>query len=114
MLHVMDEAMERGEKIAEEVEKYAPKTPEERREEIIEEATGIEKDEGMLSDIMDELTELEEEILETDLEKNEEQMEELSSVEDREQIINIETGDFLNQSVDDQIPLKYKRIDYRV
>ena len=114
MLHVMDEAMERGEKIAEEVEKYAPKTPEECREEIIEEATGIEKNEGILSDIMDELTELEEEMLETDLENNGEQMEELSSVEDREQIINTETCDFLYQSGDDQIPLKYKRIDYRV
>ena len=61
MMHVMDEAVERGEKIAEEAEKYAPKTPEERKEEMIEEATGVEKNEGMLSEIMDEMTDAAEE-----------------------------------------------------
>ncbi len=62
MFHALDEAMERGEKIAKEAEKYAPKTPEERREDMIEEATGADKDAGMLSEIMDELSEAAEEM----------------------------------------------------
>ena len=41
MFHVLDAARERAEKIAEEAEKYAPKTPEERLEDMIEEATGV-------------------------------------------------------------------------
>ena len=56
--HVLDEAQERGEKIAEVAEKMEPKTPEEHREDMIEEATGVEKDEGMLSEAMDELSEM--------------------------------------------------------
>jgi len=114
MLHVMDEAMERGEKIAEEVEKYAPKTPEERREEMIEEATGIEKDEGMLSDIMDELNELEEEMSEAVMEDIEEETKELSQAEDMEEIIKTGTDDFQNQTGGGMIPANYKRIDYRI
>ena len=66
MMHVMDEAMERGEKIAEDAEKYAPKTPEERKEEMIEEATGAAEDESMLSEIMDELTDAAEEMPDTE------------------------------------------------
>ena len=62
MFHILDEARERGEKIAEEAEKMAPKTPEERREEMIEEATGIDKDKGILSEVMDELEDQIEEI----------------------------------------------------
>ena len=56
MFHVLDEAREMAEKIAEEAEKYAPKTPEERLEDIIEEATGVEKDEGMLDEMLEEIT----------------------------------------------------------
>ena len=40
VFHMLDEARELGEKIAEAAEKNAPKTPEERREDMIEEATG--------------------------------------------------------------------------
>lgn len=38
MFHLMDEAKERGEKIAEAIEKSAPKTAEERKKEAVEEA----------------------------------------------------------------------------
>ena len=69
MLHVMDEARERADKIAEEAEKYAPKTPEEHREdmaeEAVEKATGVEKLEGMLSDTMEELSEVAEDMEES-------------------------------------------------
>jgi uncharacterized phage infection (PIP) family protein YhgE len=69
MFHVMDEARERADKIAEEAEKYAPKTPEEHREdmaeEAVEKATGVEKLEGMLSDTMEELSEVAEDMEES-------------------------------------------------
>ncbi len=54
MFHVMDEAMERAEQIAEEAEKLAPKTPEERREDMIEEITGVEKNDGLISELLEE------------------------------------------------------------
>lgn len=57
MLHLLDEAKERGEKIAEAIEKSAPKTPEERKEEAVEEALGIDEKKGILSDILDEISE---------------------------------------------------------
>ncbi len=53
--HVMDEAREMGEKIAEAVEDSEPKTPEERQEEELEEITGVEK--GELMEALDELLE---------------------------------------------------------
>lgn len=58
MYHLMDEARERGEKIAEAAEDSKPKTPEERKEELVEEALGVEEEDGMLSEIMDELDEV--------------------------------------------------------
>ena len=81
MSHVLDEAREIGEKIAEEAEKTAPKTPEERKDDMIEEATGKDEEgEGMLSEMMDEMAETVEELeeqLEEELgEQLEEQLEE--------------------------------------
>ncbi len=64
MWHIMDESTERGEKIAEAAEKMEPKTPEERQEEMVEEALGIEDSGGMIEEIMDEVEELTEEVLE--------------------------------------------------
>lgn len=62
MGHVLDEAIEWGEKIAEAVEKSRPKTPEERLEELAEEALGTEDGEGMLEELTEELQELVEEM----------------------------------------------------
>lgn len=60
MFCVMDEARERGEQIAKAAEKYAPKTPEERKAEALEEmaaeALGTDESEGM--DALEELAEL--------------------------------------------------------
>lgn len=64
MWHIMDESTERGEKIAEAAEKMEPKTPEERQEEMVEEALGIEDSGGMIEEIMDEVEELTEELTE--------------------------------------------------
>ncbi len=62
VFHMLDEAWETGEKIAEAAEKAAPKTPEERKEELIEEATGVEKSDGLLADVMDDPTDIADEM----------------------------------------------------
>lgn len=111
MFHVFDEAEELGEKIAEAAEKMAPKTPEELREQIIEEATGIDTGDGILSEIMDEIEEQMEELAETC-----EDIEELA--EDTMQLTD--TADMTNEQElceleeNKAIWENYKRIDYRV
>ncbi|WP_242826388.1 hypothetical protein [Lachnospira multipara] len=112
MFHVLDEARELAEKIAEEAEKYAPKTPEERLEDMIEEATGVDKDAGMLAEAMDELEEIAEEMAEETVEELDEMSEELEEVKnadktqaEMEVASKVLTGD---------LPEKYKRIDYRI
>lgn len=64
MWHILDESTERGEKIAEAAEKTKPKTPEERQEDMVEEALGIEGSDGMLEEILDEVEEVTEELTE--------------------------------------------------
>lgn len=71
MFHILDESTEKGEKLAEAVDKMEPKTPEERLEEMAEEALGIE-DGGELEEIMDELEEVVEEVTEEVTEELEE------------------------------------------
>ena len=70
MFHVMDEAEERGEKLAEAAERNKPKTEEERKEEMVDEALGTEENKGMMSEIMDEFSETTEEMTEQMTEKN--------------------------------------------
>lgn len=55
MLHVLDEAQERAEKIAKAAEKNKPKTLEERKKDALDEAAGKDEDKGGLSEIMDDL-----------------------------------------------------------
>lgn len=64
VFHVLDEAMEKGEKIAKAVEKTEPKTPEERAEDLAKEALGIEEEEGMLEEALEEVSEVIEETAE--------------------------------------------------
>ena len=112
MFHVLDEARERAEKIAEEAEKYAPKTPEERLEDMIEEATGVDKDAGMLAEAMDELEEIAEEMVEESAEELDEMSEELEEVENIDQTkAEMEAASEVSTGV---LPEKYKRIDYRI
>lgn len=112
MFHILDEARERAEKIAEEAEKYAPKTPEERLEDMIEEATGVDKDAGMLAEAMDELEEITEEMMEESVEELDEMSEMLEEVENADQTqAEMEAASKVSTSV---LPEKYKRIDYRI
>lgn len=65
MWHMMDESQEIGEKIAEAVEKSKPKTPEERLEDLAEEAAGTESGGGILEELdeaLEEALELQEEM----------------------------------------------------
>ncbi len=75
MSHILDEAQEQGERNAKAAEKLEPKTPEERREEMAEEALGTEENEGVLEEVMDEMSESIEEVQEELLESQEELLE---------------------------------------
>lgn len=92
MGHVLDEAKEIGEKIAEEAEKTAPKTPEEREKDKIEEATGSEdENKGMLSEVLDEMEQLAGELQE----ELEEELKDATAAEElngRAECANLEAG----------------------
>ena len=101
MFHTMDEARERGEKIAELAEDYAPKTEEERKEEMVEEALGIEE-KGGLTESMEEVQEIAEEMVEELVTENVELLDETMTAEDE---MFTETELLKPEEV------KYKRID---
>ncbi len=113
VFHVLDEARERGEKIAEMAEKFASKTAEERREDMIEEATGVEKNEGMFGDILEELEEVTEEVTEEMAEELKEMTDETLSETNMEQGLLPGTNGIEGLSAK-EIAEKYKRIDYRI
>ena len=119
MFHILDEARERGEKIAEEAEKMAPKTPEERREDMIEEATGIDKDKGILSEVMDELedqieeiTEMAEDMAEISEENLDELSEEALASADAAEMAQAE--EIKDMQAGNAAPEKYKHIDLHI
>lgn len=56
MFHAMDEAQERGEKIAEQAKKNKPKTEEERKEEQKDEILGTDDDKSKLTDSIEEVS----------------------------------------------------------
>ena len=80
MFHTMDEARERGEQIAELAEDYAPKTEEERKEEMVEEALGIEE-KGGLTEGMEEVQKITEEMVEELATENAELLDEAMTAE---------------------------------
>ena len=114
VFHMLDEARELGEKIAEAAEKNAPKTPEERREDMIEEVTGVDMDGGILGEVMDELEDITEEMTEKAAEELEEMTEETLSEQDLKQALYQEPLSTEDPVEDDLLQDKYKRIDYRV
>ena len=101
MFHTMDEARERGEQIAELAEDYAPKTEEERKEEMVEEALGIEE-KGGLTESMEAVQEITEEMVEELATENMEVLDETMAAESE---VLTETGVLLLEEI------KYKRID---
>ncbi|MBR4982977.1 MAG: hypothetical protein IKY94_10490 [Lachnospiraceae bacterium] len=101
MFHTMDEARERGEKIEELAEDYAPKTEEERKEEMVEEALGIEE-KGGLTESMEEVQEITEEMVEELATENVELLDEAMTAESE---VLAETAVLPPEEV------KYKKID---
>lgn len=76
MWHVMDEARELGEKIAEAVEDMEPKTAEERREDMAEEAMGTDESKSTMEEMMEDVSDLAEDA--SAVEENAEELEELA------------------------------------
>lgn len=114
----LDEAREIGEKIAEAAEKYAPKTPEERLEEMAEEASGTDGNEGVMSEIMDELSEIIEEIQEEELQETaevvEEQLMENISIIEESQLNALPPESAAGLIENSKIPKRYTSIDIRI
>ena len=111
--HMLDEARELGEKMAKAAEKNATKTPEERREELIEEITGVEND-GLLGELMDELPKIEEEMAEESIEELEKVSE--ASLQESEENRALYQEDTTTEEVvtAESLTDKYTRIDYRI
>ncbi len=110
MMHFMDEMIERAEKLAEAAEEYAPKTPEERTEEMLEEALGIEEEKGELMESMEELAELAEEMSEELLKELPDELSE-ESIENMEELPVANAESFLVKEQQPEQLGKYKRID---
>ena len=114
MFHILDEAREMGEKIAEAVEKMEPKTPEERLEDMAEEAMGIDGDDGILEEVLDEVAKIEEELEETVEEELTETMVESKDAEGMEdKYFGADTG-YLAEYADEVQNNIYKPIDIRL
>ena len=114
MFHVFDEAQELAEKIAEAAEKNKPKTPEERREDMIEEATGVEESEGLLSEVLDELTDVMDEVTE---EITEETVDELEKITEELDPLAIEEKELIEKQIKEKenlLPENYQGFDYRI
>ena len=114
MFHVFDEAQELAEKIAEAAEKNKPKTPEERREDMIEEATGVEESEGLLSEVLDELTDVMEEVIEEITEETVDKLEEITEELDP---LAIEEKELIEKQIKEKenlLPENYQGFDYRI
>ena len=80
MFHTMDEARDRGEQIAELAEDNAPKTEEERKEEMVEEALNIE-DKGGFTESMEDVQKITEEMVEEHATENLEVLDETITTE---------------------------------
>lgn len=102
MWHILDEAREIGEKIAEAVEKMEPKTPEERLEEIVEEAMGTEDSGGLLEEIMEDVAQTQEELQEAVQEEVLEQLDE-ELPEDLQEQLKEELPEGLQEQLDEEL-----------
>lgn len=116
MMHLMDESQERGEKIAEALEKSEPKTAEERLEDMAEEAMGVDKGvlDEMMDEVMDEVTEMQEELQDA---ISEESLEEAVQTTDIPEMKSIEQQleEQVQEQVQKQIQEKiYTPIDLRI
>lgn len=110
MWHAMDEVKEQAEKIAEAAEDSKPKTPEERREEAVEEALGIEKGEGILEEVAEEMEEVTEEMQEQMEEMQPEELAEKST----EEIIKTQVAETAKQQQETEAEQKENIVEQAV
>lgn len=112
MFHLMDEAKERGEEIAKAIEKSEPKTAEERKKEAVEEALGIDEGQGLLSDILDQVTEEAAKALE-DMSEAQAPLDqtETQAAEVLDAAVLLEPQDIRGQEMLPEYPAAYKRFD---
>lgn len=111
MWHVLDEAKEIGKKIAEEAEKFEAKTVEERREEMVEEALGTDEEKGALTESMEELSQLAEELTEEVAEIDMQERLSQDNLESADRLSNAVSESDLAQEQFPSQPVKYRRID---
>ena len=115
MFHLMDEAKEQGEENAKAIEKSEPKTAEERKKEAVEEALGIDEGKGILSEILDKVTE---ETLEAALDEfaeTETALEQEASLgQEPTQVSELPAEELLHSQPEETVPRQpvvYKRFD---
>ena len=113
MFHVFDEAQELAEKIAEAAEKNKTKTPEERRKDMIEEATGVEND-GLLDELMDNFVEEVEEVTDEMVEELQESSEEVLTEDELNHVMLLEEKQIEKLEQEKDIPENYIPFDYRI
>lgn len=101
MMHVMDEARERGEQIAKAAEKNEPKTPEERREELAEEALGTDENKSEMSESMEELAEFTEDMVEETAKLTEDTIDEMKDLP--EKLLEEETPEQLSGELTEEL-----------
>ena len=112
MFHAMDEAKERAEKIAKEAEKNKPKTEEERKEDAIDEALGTDDNKGVLTEVMDKLSEVIDESIENvdNMQDSQEDVNNLAQESIKQK--DLQQGDLQNQDLQQgatqtQLPTAY-------
>ncbi|MCI8543383.1 MAG: hypothetical protein HFH95_08725 [Lachnospiraceae bacterium] len=115
MFHLLDEAKEQGEENAKAIEKSEPKTAEERKKEAVEEALGIDEGKGILSEILDKVTE---ETLEAALDEfaeTETALEQEASLgQEPTQVSELPAEELLHSQPEETVPRQpvvYKRFD---
>ncbi len=115
MFHAMDEAQERGEKIAEQAKKNKPKTEEERKEEQKDEILGTDDDKSKLTDSIEEVSD--DVKTETDeLEKMTDDLQAQSDIAQTEPTVDESTASVVEetQQLPENATYRYAPIDVRV
>ncbi len=114
MFHILDEAREQGEKNAEAAKKNEPKTPEERKKEMAEEALGLDEEKGVLSETMEELTQAVEEAVEETVEEATEKAAEKAAGEAAQRAVEENVEETVEMKALEQQARRYERFDARI
>ena len=114
MFHILDEAREQGEKNAEAAKKNEPKTPEERKKEMAEEALGLDESKGALTESLEEIEDAVSEKMEEIEEEVSEAMEEVEEEILEQSAKKLQEGNLMPAEGMDADKLPYMPFDMRV